>query len=98
MHRSKCLLISVALLARLFPLAAQERSAVDALLDRIVQHEQEFLRNLRAHSPIIETYIQETPNSAAGDSLPSKDHYFLGRMTLTDAVNYESFLTRTDNS
>lgn len=80
----------------LLPLKAQERAAVDRLLDRIVRHEQEFLKNLRAHSPIIETYIQETPDVEQGDSLPSKDHYFLGRMTLTDTVNYESFLTRTD--
>jgi hypothetical protein len=78
-------------------LQAQNRGAVDALLNRIVQHEQEFLKNLRAHSPIIETYVQEMPVSDLSDSLPIKDHYFLGRMSLTDGVNYESFLTRTDN-
>ena len=33
------------------PLGAQDRSAVNRLLDRVVQHEQEFLKNLRAHSP-----------------------------------------------
>jgi Peptidase family M48 len=79
------------------PLQAQNRSAVDALLNRIVQHEQEFLKNLRAHAPIIETYVQEMPVSDLSDSLPIKDHYFLGRMSLTDGVNYESFLARTDN-
>jgi hypothetical protein len=89
-------LLGVALLAWFAPLAAQDRSAVDALLDRVVQHEQEFLKNLRAHTPIIETYIQETPGADQGDS-PVRDHYFLGRMSLTDGVNYESFLTRTDN-
>jgi hypothetical protein len=72
-------------------------SAVDLLLNRIVQHEQEFLKNLRAHSPIIETYVQEMPVSDLSDSLPTKDHYFLGRMSLADGVNYESFLTRTDS-
>ena len=78
-------------------LQAQNRGAVDALLNRIVQHEQEFLKNLRAHSPIIETYVQEMPVSDLSDSLPTKDHYFLGRMSLTDGINYESFLTRTDS-
>ena len=73
-------------------LQGQNRNAVDQLLNRIVQHEQEFLRNLRAHSPIIETYIQEMPVSDLSDSLPIKDHYFLGRMSLTDVVSYESFL------
>ena len=90
-------LLAASLFFGLLPLRAQDRSVVDRLLDRIVQHEQEFLKNLRAHSPIIETYIQETPDSDQGDFLPSKDHYFLGRMGLTDVVNYESFLTRTDN-
>jgi hypothetical protein len=78
-------------------LRGQNQNAVDLLLNRIVQHEQEFLKNLRAHSPIIETYIQEMPVSDLSDSLPTKDHYFLGRMSLTDTVSYESFLNRTDN-
>ena len=89
-------LLAVALAVPMLPLEAQNRSAVDLLLNRIVLHEQEFLRNLRTHSPIIETYIQEMPVSDLSDSLPTKDHYFLGRMSLTDAVNYESFLVRTD--
>ena len=87
-------LLAVALAS--LPLQAQDRKAVDQLLDKIVLHEQEFLKNLRAHSPIIETYIQEMPVSDLNDTLPVKDHYFLGRLSLTDGMNYESFLTRTD--
>ena len=88
--------LSLLAMALAAPLAAQDRGAVDALLDKIVQHEQEFLRNLRAHSPIIETYIQEMPPAGQGD-MPVRDHYFLGRMSLTGGVDYESFLTRTGN-
>jgi hypothetical protein len=87
-------LLAVALAS--LPLQAQDRQAVDHLLDQIVLHEQEFLKNVRAHSPVIETYIQEMPVADMNDSLPIKDHYFLGRMGLTDIVTYESFLTRTD--
>jgi hypothetical protein len=90
-------LLAVTLAFTAIQLQAQNRGAVDALLNRIVQHEQEFLKNLRAHSPIIETYVQEMPVSDLSDSLPTKDHYFLGRMSLTDGINYESFLTRTDS-
>jgi hypothetical protein len=90
-------LFAAALALPLLPLRGQSRNVVDGLLDKIVGHEQEFLKNLRAHSPIIETYIQEMPVGDLSDSLPTRDHYFLGRMSLTDAVNYESFLTRTDN-
>ncbi len=90
-------LFAAALAMPVFPLEGQSRNVVDGLLDKIVLHEREFLKNLRAHSPIIETYIQEMPVSDLSDSLPTRDHYFLGRMSLTDAVNYESFLVRTDN-
>src|SRR2546427_1019331 len=95
MRKTVRLPLAVALL--LLPLRGQDRTAIDDLLDKIVQREQEFLKNLRAHSPIIETYIQETPPPDSADTLPTKDHYFLGRMSLSDAVSYESFLTRTDN-
>src|SRR5215212_647522 len=89
-------LFAVAMVTMLAPLQAQDRNAIDSLLDRIVQHEQEFLKNLRAHSPIIETYIQELP-SVGEDESPVRDHYFLGKLFLTDSVNYESFVTRTDS-
>lgn len=90
-------LLAATLVLSTLPLRGQDKKAVDGLLDRIVQHEQEFLKNLRAHSPIIETYIQETPAPDQADTLPTKDHYFLGRMSLASEVNYESFLTRTDH-
>ena len=75
-------LLAVVLAVPLLPLQAQKQSAVDLLLNRIVLHEQEFLKNLRVHSPIIETYIQEMPVSDLNDTLPVKDHYFLGRLSL----------------
>src|SRR5229473_1155379 len=90
-------LFAVALAIHMPSLTGAGGSAVDGLLDRIVQHEQEFLKNLRAHSPIIETYIQEMLDSDEGDSLPTRDHYFLGRMSLTGAVDYESLVNRTDS-
>ena len=97
MPNSLRFLLAVTLAVSTVPLRGQDRKAIDGLLNGIVQHEQEFLKNLRAHSPIIETYIQETPPPDQADTLPTKDHYFLGRLSLTDTVNYESFLTRTDN-
>ena len=97
MPKTTCLLLALALSVPMLPLRGQNGASVDGLLDRIVQHEQEFLKNLRAHSPIIETYIQETPPPDQADTLPVKDHYFLGRMRLTDTVTYESLLVRTDN-
>src|SRR5258708_37707197 len=97
MPNSLRFLLAATLAISTLPLRGQDKRAIDGLLNEIVQHEQEFLKNLRAHSPIVETYIQETPAPDQTDALPTKDHYFLGRLSLTDTVNYESALTRTDN-
>ncbi len=88
--------ITTALLLTL-PLAAQtQNSEVDRLLDRIVEREGTFLETIKNHTPIIETYIQEIPQSAEGYARPNKDQYFLGRFRLGDTVGYESLVDRSD--
>ena len=66
-------------------------SAIDQLLDRIVDREHLMVRALTQRMPLIETYIQETP----GGERPAKDHYFLGRFRLNDTVGYEALVART---
>ncbi len=80
------------------PLAADEKpdAAVDQLLDRIVAREKTFLDTIRGRAPIIETYIQETPDTTMADAHPNKDHYFLGRFRLGDTVTYEALVDRTE--
>ena len=74
--------------------AASARTAVDQLLDKVIANEQLVLKTLSRRTPIVETYLQEDPSSGvqAGDA---RDHYFLGRMGLLDAVNYVSFIKRS---
>lgn len=75
--------------------AAPADPLVERLLDKIVERENHFLESVRTHTPLIETYIQET-TEADDASGPTKDHYFLGRFRLADAVNYETLVERTD--
>jgi hypothetical protein len=78
------------------PLFAQTSNAVvDRLLDRIVLREKVFLESAKKRTPVIETYIQETAESAPADDRPTKDHYFLGRFRLGDALNYEPLIERS---
>src|ERR1051326_3705058 len=50
--------LAVALIV--FPLAAEDSaSAVDHLLDRIVERESALIDVLQSHTPVVETYIQE---------------------------------------
>lgn len=78
------------------PLSAQEsNAAVDKLLDRIIAREQVFLSSLRAHTPLFETYIQETGDPTATDARPTRDHYFLGRAHVGASIEYEPLIARS---
>jgi hypothetical protein len=55
--------------------AADEEDAVERLLSRIVDQEQQFDADLRKHSAILETYIQETPNPGGGAEQTLRDQY-----------------------
>jgi hypothetical protein len=68
-------------------------SPADRLVDHMVQREKLFLDSIRSRTPLMETYIQETPDAAAA---PTKDHYFLGRFRLGETVTYETLVERTD--
>jgi hypothetical protein len=71
--------------------------AIDQLLDHIADRERLMLQAIRQRVPLMETYIQETPGQETpGGDRPTKDHYFLGRFRLADAVSYEALVARTD--
>jgi hypothetical protein len=93
----KSICVALAFLAAL-PLAVAETAdeVVDQLLDRIVEREQSFLDSMQTRTPLMETYIQETPPSPEAAARPVKDHYFLGRFRLAGTVNYEALVERTD--
>lgn len=86
----------IANLLTLTLLAQAPNAAVDRLLDRIVEREKTFLDSARKRTPIIETYIQETPEPALAEERPNKDHYFLGRFRLGEALGYETLIERSD--
>ena len=89
------ILIALALLA--FPLAAEDPSSpIDRLLDRIVERENALIQTLQSHTPIVESYIQESPTSAVDDAHPVKDHYFLGQIKIGSSMEYTPLIERTD--
>jgi hypothetical protein len=89
------LLIALMLLA--VPLAAEDSaSAVDRLLDRVVERESALIDLLQMRTPIVETYIQEMPEAAGDDAHPVKDHYFLGKIKIGSSIEYMPLIERTD--
>jgi hypothetical protein len=79
------------------PLTAEDSaSAVDRLLDRIVERENSLLEVLQTRTPVVETYIQETLETAGEDTHPTKDHYFLGQIKINASMEYSPLIERTD--
>jgi hypothetical protein len=74
--------------------AADDVAATERLLDRIASQEREFTLRLRTRSAILETYIQELPDSGAGDVV--RDHYFLGRLEFSKNLKYVPMASRTE--
>src|SRR5436305_488124 len=68
--------------------AADEHAAVEKLLDGIVRQENQLIEDLRSSSAIIETYIQEIPDSAKTAESVVSDHYFLGRLDFANGLSY----------
>ena len=89
----KTLGLAVALIA--FPLAAEDSSSpIDRLL--IVERENDLIQTLQSHTPVVETYIQELPETAGEDTHPVKDHYFLGQIKIGTSIEYTPLIERTD--
>jgi hypothetical protein len=76
---------------------AQQNSAVDQVVDRIISQEQAEMNSLRAYSPMVETYIQNLRGDKDLGSVPAGDKYFMGRAVLAKGVELEP-LTDSDNS
>jgi hypothetical protein len=61
-------------------------------VDRAIANERALIGKLRDKEPVIETYIQELKADPELEFVPRKDHYFLGRLNLTEGIVDKSYL------
>ena len=66
-------------------------ASLDDVINRVVQREHLFLAQMRHMHPMVETYIQDLKTDSAGNPTPVNDHYFLGRLDMTDGPEDVSF-------
>lgn len=64
----------------------------DEALDFAIANESRLDQKLRTMQPLIETYIQQMQRDQALGSSPKADHYFLGKLDLSNGVNHDSFM------
>ena len=64
---------------------------LNEVLDHVVQREHLFMAQMRHMHPLVETYLQDLKNDQAGNPIPVKDQYFLGRLDMSDGPEDVSF-------
>jgi len=69
-------------------------ASFNEVVDRVIQREHVFLAQMRHMRPMVETYLQDLKSDSDGNSIPTKDQYFLGRLEMTEGPEDVSFVGR----
>ena len=65
---------------------------MDQVVDRFIEREKGLIKMLSARTPVVETYLQNLTQDTQLGPVPKDDHYFLGRMDLTDSIDRNDYL------
>jgi hypothetical protein len=68
-------------------------STMDQVVDRTIMREKELVKFLAPRTPIVETYLQNLTQDPQLGPIPQSDHYFLGRMDLSDSIDRSDYLS-----
>src|SRR5208337_2360597 len=61
-------------------------TTMDQVVDRVIMREKDLIKFLSPRTPIVETYLQDLTQDPQLGPIPQDDHYFLGRMDLSDSI------------
>jgi hypothetical protein len=67
-------------------------TTMDQVVDRVIMREQDLIKFLSPRTPIVETYLQNLTQDPQLGPIPQDDHYFLGRMDLSDSIDRNDYL------
>jgi hypothetical protein len=70
---------------------------MDQVVDRAIEREHALMTMLKTRTPLIETYLQNLKFDPKVGAAPVEDHYFLGRMDLSESADRRNYLSK-DNS
>jgi hypothetical protein len=69
-------------------------TSFDQVFDRIVEREHFFVAQMRHMHPLVETYIQNMKSDKELGAVPVADHYFLGRLDMSNGTDDRTFSGR----
>jgi len=67
-------------------------TTMDQVIDRVIMREKELIKFLSLRTPIVETYLQNLIQDPQLGPIPQDDHYFLGRMDLSESIDRSDYL------
>ncbi|MGA7569156.1 MAG: M48 family metalloprotease [Terriglobales bacterium] len=67
-------------------------TTMDQVVDRVIMREKDLIKFLSTRTPIVETYLQNLTQDPQLGPVPQDDHYFLGRMDLSDSIDRSDYL------
>ena len=67
-------------------------TTMDQVVDRVIMREKDLIKFLSPRTPIVETYLQNLTQDAQLGPIPQADHYFLGRMDLSESIDRSDYL------
>jgi hypothetical protein len=81
------------------PAAASQPATVapttmDQVVDRAIGREHALISFLQTRTPLVETYLQNLQLDPQMGPAPREDHYFFGRLDLSDSVDRQDYLSK----
>ncbi len=76
------------------PVASASPTTMDQVVDRAIERERGLIAMLKTRTPLVETYLQNLKFDPQMGPAPREDHYFFGRLDLSDSVDREDYLSR----
>jgi hypothetical protein len=71
---------------------------MDQVVDRVIMREKDLIKFLAPRTPIVETYLQNLTQDKQLGPVPQDDHYFLGRMDLSESIDRSDYLQDKDKN
>jgi hypothetical protein len=75
------------------PSPATAPTTMDQVVDRAIQREKTLITFLKTRTPLVETYLQNLQFDPQMGPVPREDHYFFGRLDLSDSVDRQDYLS-----
>src|SRR6516225_965642 len=69
-------------------------ATMDQVVDRAIEREHILMEMLKTRTPLVETYLQNLKFDPQVGPVPVQDHYFLGRMDLSERMDRRDYLSK----